>query len=262
MDWKDPKWAARMEADYKRPEVIHQRAEIISMLQPAAGQRILDVGCGPGFLLRDILEAAPGANVEGLDLSDTMLGMAKDKLSAMPKHQGAWNLLAGGAESLPFPDNMFDGVVICQVLLHVPDVPRALAEVQRVLKPGGCLVICDTDMDSFIVHTADPERFSRVCDALKARVRDPHGPRKFPELLAKAGLELEKFGTVNMGAAGAPSEESFIHSWIFNLLVENTKDSLPQGDIDGWVQEQRALIAEKAFFVSLHRSLFRARKPA
>jgi SAM-dependent methyltransferase len=103
------------------------------------GERVLDVACGTGVVAREAA-ARVGANgtVVGLDLNPGMLAVAR----ALPPGSGApveWR--EGDAAALPFPDAAFD-VALCQFgLQYVPDRPAALAEMRRVLVPGGRLAL-------------------------------------------------------------------------------------------------------------------------
>ena len=98
-----------------------------------AGERVLDAGCGTGYLAAGLRRARPDAYVVGSDLSAGMLGNAREA--------GAWPLVQGDAERLPFRDGSFDLVVARGVLHHLPDVPAALREWRRVLAPGGAVVL-------------------------------------------------------------------------------------------------------------------------
>jgi len=104
-----------------------------------AGARILDVGCGAG---RDLAWlSAQGANVVGGDLSAGMLAQARQHAEG--------RLLRFNMRSLPFPSESFGGVWSSASLLHLPkeDAPRALAEMHRVLAPGGPLMLAIQEGD-------------------------------------------------------------------------------------------------------------------
>ena len=97
-----------------------------------AGKNVLEYGCGLGghaFLLAD-----RGANVTGIDISEVAVAQAKHRAAGYS--QGALTFMTADAENLHFPDNTFD--LVCGTgILHHLDIARSLAEVKRVLKPGG-----------------------------------------------------------------------------------------------------------------------------
>jgi ubiquinone/menaquinone biosynthesis C-methylase UbiE len=99
----------------------------------------LDAGCGTGvFLLPLARNLAPqGARVVGLDLAEGTLGVARARVAAegLPVE-----CLIGDVEALPFDDGAFDLVLANYMLYHVPDLDRAIAELRRVLRPGGTLL--------------------------------------------------------------------------------------------------------------------------
>jgi protein-L-isoaspartate(D-aspartate) O-methyltransferase len=93
-----------------------------------AGDRILDVGCGKGFLLFDFTKVVPGIEIHGIDISEYAIRDAKEEI----KHR----LRVGNATHLPWPDKYFDLVVSINTLhnLHCYDLDRALREMERVGK--------------------------------------------------------------------------------------------------------------------------------
>lgn len=96
--------------------------------------RILELGCGNGMLWEDKMDTLPpGSMLVLTDLSEGMVRNVWEKYSEMP------NVIALKAdiEELPFADGSFDRVIANHMLYHVPDIPKALGEVKRILKPGG-----------------------------------------------------------------------------------------------------------------------------
>jgi ubiquinone/menaquinone biosynthesis C-methylase UbiE len=98
---------------------------------PIAARRLLDLGCGTGRFLAPLAGRFPML-VCGVDLSRRMLSVARN--SAAPVVQAP-------AESLPFADGAFDLVFLSMVLHHIQDSPRAVAELARVVRPGGILFV-------------------------------------------------------------------------------------------------------------------------
>jgi len=92
------------------------------------GDRVLDVGCGKGFLLYEFTQAVPGVGIAGLDISPYALAHAKEEVRPF--------LREGNASSLPYPDRSFDLVVSINTLhnLQLPELELALKEIQRVSK--------------------------------------------------------------------------------------------------------------------------------
>lgn len=107
-----------------------------------ASDRLLDVGCGTGMFLRFCSEkSVERSELVGIDPSAAMLGVAR-RQSRLAAHQSIrW--VEGIAESLPFPDNYFDWVTAQFSLRNMRDWRRALAEMHRVTKPGGHLLVLD-----------------------------------------------------------------------------------------------------------------------
>jgi SAM-dependent methyltransferase len=106
-----------------------------------AGDWVLDLGCGEGRHVHGV-HVLGGVNVVGLDLDLPSLVKARDGLDMLPRQApGAVTaFLTGDAYRLPFPDAAFDVVICSEVLEHLHEYPKALAEIRRVLKPGGTFV--------------------------------------------------------------------------------------------------------------------------
>ena len=101
----------------------------------AAGSRVLDVGCGKGYLLYELTRACPGIEVRGLDVSRYALEHAKEEVRSA--------LDLGRAEELPYQTKGFDLVISITTLhnLYLPDLARALGEIERVKRGGSYIVV-------------------------------------------------------------------------------------------------------------------------
>lgn len=104
----------------------------LDWLAPAEGGRWVDVGCGNGAFTALLLERAKAARVEGIDPSEQQVAYARERLA-----RERARFQAGDASALPWPDAAFDAAVMALVIFFVPEPARALAEMARVVRPGG-----------------------------------------------------------------------------------------------------------------------------
>jgi SAM-dependent methyltransferase len=111
----------------------YERPAVLDLAGDVAGRRILDAGCGSGPLFAALRDR--GAAVTGIDASAEMLQLARERLGA-----DAALHLADLRDPLPFPDGAFDDVTACLVLHYLEDWTAPLAELRRVLTPGGRLI--------------------------------------------------------------------------------------------------------------------------
>ena len=111
------------------------RRALLEALALGPADRLLDIGCGGGLLLRDALSS--GATATGIDHSDEMVGLARERAP------GA-EVVLGSAERLPFADGSFTAVAMSIVFFFLPDPIAALRECRRVLVPGGRLALYTT----------------------------------------------------------------------------------------------------------------------
>ncbi|GAA0614882.1 hypothetical protein GCM10009547_15940 [Sporichthya brevicatena] len=251
----DAATSRRIEAAYTSSELIAQRRATLDLLALRPGEVVLDVGSGPGFLAAEMAAAVgPTGRVLAVDPSDTMRALARSR--ELPPNSGAVEHLAGDATALPTPDASVDVVVSTQVLEYVADVPAALAEARRVLRPGGRVHVLDTDWDSLVWRSADPERARRILTAWDAHLVDPYLPRRLPQLLRAAGFAEPEVRVLPLVRAGW--DENSFAAGLLGLVEAFVpgRDGLTTEDVAAWTAEVRGL-GPDAFF-SLNRYLFLA----
>ncbi len=118
------------------PRIQHVRA-LLKFFGNLADKRVLDVGCGKGRFARVLLEDNPGAKVCGLDISEEMLASVPTGISRV----------SGSMTELPFAASTFDSIYATESLEHAVEIEGAVAEMCRVLKPGGKLAIIDKNAE-------------------------------------------------------------------------------------------------------------------
>ena len=244
-------------AMYITQDVIAQRRQFLQALSPQEGETILDVGSGPGFLAAEIAGATgPTGSVRGIDVSEPMIGLAQDHCAQIP-----WTTFSqADATHLPFPDESFDAVISTQVLEYIPDVDAALAEIHRVLRRDGRVVIVDTDWDSIVWHSNNRRLMGRVLEVWEEHAADPHLPRTLSNRLASAGLEVEWQEVAPLLNTGF-AEETYSNRLI-DLVVSfvSGRSGFGPDEADSWAENLRRSGVEGQYFFSLNRYLFRAVK--
>lgn len=111
---------------------------VFDLLALKPGMRVLECGCGPGWLWRENVARIPeGCHITLTDLSPGMVAEAEGALAGSGHH---FDFQPANIQALDFADDTFDVVVANHMLYHVPDLPQALAEVRRVLKGNGRLI--------------------------------------------------------------------------------------------------------------------------
>jgi arsenite methyltransferase len=163
----------------------------LDLLQPQPGERILDLGCGSGTHCRIIAWLViPGGRVVGVDAEPDAIAVA-ERLSSETNHQ-ALTFQVADAHHLPFDDETFDAAICISVLAFCQDPLRVLSEARRVLRPGGRLLLVNSDEDTRIYNSHDRELGRRVTRAIADRARDPWVGRRLAGLLTAAGFTISQ----------------------------------------------------------------------
>jgi SAM-dependent methyltransferase len=144
-------------------------------------RRVLEVGGGPGEL-SERMQNELGAQVSFLDISPRMVELARER--------GVTDAEVGDVQSLPFEDDSFDTVVAAWMLYHVPDIDRGLAEIARVLRPGGALIA----VTNSVLHLSEFRELIAYPDVLRETFNRENGEeflRKHFAQVERLDLELE-----------------------------------------------------------------------
>ena len=245
--------SAEIQALYSTPDIVATRVAAFQSARPRSGEHVLDLGCGPGLLIRDLAKAVgPTGRAVGFDASDPMLALATEHCA------GLENVRLGYAEALGLPvdDATFDLACVLQVYAYVKELELALAELARVVKPGGRVVVLDTDFSGLVWESSDRDRMRMILAAYDRHVAWPDLPRILPRRLDAAGFRL-------LHCVAVPIVTTSYHpnSYVFGLarLIYRfvTKQAgIPVDVADGWLAEMDTLERENAFFFSVNRFIF------
>ncbi|MBB4077800.1 demethylmenaquinone methyltransferase/2-methoxy-6-polyprenyl-1,4-benzoquinol methylase [Lewinella aquimaris] len=118
------------------------RRKLIAELDPTLHHKILDVATGTADVAIQTVKRTGAEHVTGLDLSEGMLEIGRRKVTKL-QLDGRITLLQGDSEELPFADNSFDAVTVAFGVRNFENLERGLAEMRRVLRPGGKLVVLE-----------------------------------------------------------------------------------------------------------------------
>lgn len=200
--------AARPRDAWARRTLATHGAFLIEYLSP--GLRVLDVGCGPGSITRDIADRVAPGPVVGLDIDEGRIATARDAAAEAGLEALAFQL--GDAAAMPFVDDSFDVVFVHAVLQHVCDPLKVLRECHRILGPNGVIGVGDTDLAAVVVYPTNPVLDSFFEYFVRLRELDGGSPtvgRQLRTLLHEAGFAAS---VVSLDASANGDKESMRRS--------------------------------------------------
>jgi arsenite methyltransferase len=242
--------AALLDRAYRGRDAVRRRHANLAALDPAEGEAVLDIGCGTGILLRELFGCVgPSGTAHGIDPSEDMLSAARTACDGVKNV----SIRRADAYNLPFEDDSFDAVVSVQVFEYLDDLPRALTQCRRVLKPGGRLVIGDWHWDSLVWQSGDPDRMDRVLEAWDAHFADGAVPAKLPGLLPEAGFGLR--GAIPVTFCDTTRREDGFARMMQSVIAPfvMSQGTLPVAEVRAWSDDLDLRAAEgRAFFCFTH----------
>lgn len=250
--------ARMLERMYKAPEVALQRAIVLHSMALRAGEVVLDVGPGPGFLAENMAAIVGSSGVvSGIDQSEPMVALARERC----RDQDWVDIQVGEATELPYQDGIFDAAVATQVYEYVKDVDVALSELCRVLRPGGRAFIVDTDWASLVWNNSDADRMRRVLKAWDQHLSHPHLPASLTPKLKRAGFQVVR-RDVNPMFNPEYSPDSYSAGILEGIRTfVPGRNGLSREDADAWAADLRSLGEAGEYFFSVNRYLFVVVKP-
>ena len=254
----DEAWGQRLVQMYSTPDVVKQRQIILSALKLKPGERILDIGSGPGLLTEDMATVIdPGGSICGIEISEPFIALSQKRCS----HLSQVEIRKGDATSIPYGNDEFDAAVSTQVYEYIEDIDTCLTELYRVLKPGGRALVLCTDWDTLIWNTEDRERMDRILAMFETHCADPRLPRKIAPKLLDAGFEITKRDVYTM-LNSEYDENTYSHGIIdFIASYVSGKNGNTAEETKAWANELREKGQDGDYFFSISRYIFVVSKP-
>lgn len=246
-----------VEQVYLTPDSALERARTIEIIDVAKGARVVDIGCGFGFLARDLaLTVGSEGSVVGIDRSESRLSETAERCRGLPQVE----LLRGDATSLPLEDACCDAAVTTQVYEYVADVAAALQEANRVLEPGGKLLIVDTAWDTAVLGVDDRELNRKVFAAFEDHVAHPNLPTSLRRFLSSNGFRvaysevMPTYSSTHFDNRSAGGTLAGMASFVVG------RNGLTEDDVARWQRDWMQRADRNEFFFSINKYLFLAVK--
>ncbi len=206
-----------------------------------SGQRVLDFGCGPGTISVGLASAVEPGELHGIDVEESQIELARAAARAGGHDNATFHV--GDVTALPFEDDYFDAAHCHAVLMHVPDTQAALAEVKRVLKPGGIVSSRETIVASSFLEPGVEESqpaWDTFANLVSANGGHPNMGRELRNAFLDAGFSDVR-ATASFDSFGTTEDVLFFHGFIMDwfykpeVIGAATKFGLAtQEDFDQW----------------------------
>ena len=254
---KNPAFEAKqLEKSYKLKDIVKQRDRTLTNLDLKPGEKVFDIGCGVGFLSYDMaLLVGNKGEVIGLDKNAEMISGAKKRC----KNLSQARFYVGDATNLSERNQYFDAVSCTQVLLYVNDVSKVISEIKRILKPGGRVIIVETDWRGVVLNSMDDNLTRKIFSAWDSAVPSPNLPSHLGPLLKKNG-----FSKVEVDAVPILNTEYSSRNFSYEMMKWISKNAVKQKVFNErerthWISKLEELERSGSYFFCVNRFIFLAK---
>jgi ubiquinone/menaquinone biosynthesis C-methylase UbiE len=264
---------AFLDAENRKPEIQAAKQRSLARLALRPGNRVLDIGCGPGDDAR-ALAAIVGAQgrVLGIDVDPMMLAEAERRSAALagdaaeaaqtaaPPSLAPVVFRLGDVYAIDALDDSFDACRAERVFLHLAEPARALAEMIRVLAPGGRIAVLDRDIETRTIDAPDRPTTRAILNAWCDNFRDGWIGRALPRLFREAGLldiAVEAFTVIDT------DYESYLAQYDLPRVAAYAQEMGVIGEDAGrrWLVSIEEQARRGSFLASMTCFMVTARKP-
>jgi SAM-dependent methyltransferase len=249
---------AFLDAENAKPAMRLAKQRSLELLDVRSGSHVLDAGCGPGDDARALAAMVGGdGRVLGVDIDAMMIEEAVRRSAAAPS---AVTFRVGDVYALDEPDAAFDGCRAERVFLHLADPAAALAELARMVKPGGRIVVIDRDIETRTIDAPDRAVTRRIVNFWCDSFLGGWVGRALPRLFREAGLlevSSDPFTTIDTDHAAFNAQYDLPRV----AAQAEAAGAIGPGEGARWIASIAQRAASGSFFSSMTSFVVAGRKP-
>jgi ubiquinone/menaquinone biosynthesis C-methylase UbiE len=236
------------------PSIVKYRERMLELCPAGDGSTVLDVGCGPGAeTTRIARRVGKTGMVYGIDASDAIITEARRRTRELDV---PLQFQVSDAHSLTFNDASFDVCRAEKLFLYLENPAMAIAEMARVTRPGGHVIVFDFDYGARFIDSDFAPMTRRIEALLASDPRNPAIGRELPHLMRKARLNVDAIEPMTVMTTVAIARR--VYSAALSKGVAT--GVFMAGDIEAWWREQEAMEQGGRFYHVLHGYIVAASK--
>lgn len=232
------------------PDQMQVNNALIHVLSPKKGEHILEVGSGSGILSRLVAShLASGGHVTGIDISPEIINLSRE----YAQKENLDNMITfevGDAKNVKYPDGIFDAAFAARLLLYLEDPEDIVIELNRVVKPGGRIVLMEWDFETLVVDHSDRELTRRILHWRNDNIDGNNwSGREIYRLMNMGGLdEVSIFPVVTTTTEEKSSLTQSLWHAAANALEQ---DIITKEEHGSWVEEIESKIKNQQYFAGI-----------